>query len=155
MAEYRLRLQGDRKVLAKLRDPQVIRGPLRRFLGSVGAQIEGEWKSNVSVDTGRYRSSITHKVEPQKVIIGTTVKYAPKREFGAKPHWPPEGALQPWARRHGFPAGSVGDFIVRRIIARRGIKAENALGRAIKSSGAAIQGFARTLARDIGRNWGK
>lgn len=44
--------------------------------------VEGTAIDKVPVDTGRLRSSITHRVEPDFAEVGTNVEYAPNVEFG-------------------------------------------------------------------------
>lgn len=79
-------------------------------------------KKESPVDVGRLRSSITPEVRTRGMnvegVTGTNVKYGPYMETGTKPHWPPRGALETWARRHG-----VSEFVVRRAIARKGTRA--------------------------------
>lgn len=70
------------------------------------------------VDTGRLRASIRPFFFQGGLAaeVGTNVKYAPFVEFGTRPHWPPKGALQRWAERHGMES----DFLIRRAIAKHG-----------------------------------
>ncbi|HEY7119317.1 MAG TPA: HK97 gp10 family phage protein [Tepidisphaeraceae bacterium] len=97
------------------------------------AVLEGEHraKSKVAVDTGHYRRSITSDVQtgPRTVTgrFGSNVPYAPVREFGrrAGARMPPPGVLRGWMRRHGIPFEL--EFIMRRRIARRGIRGERVL----------------------------
>ena len=98
----------------------------RELLNSWGSEITRLAKYKSPVDTGRLRSSIGYEVSISATsayaTAGPTVKYAPPVEYGSRPHWPPSGALQPWARRHGFPMGARGDWLLRSIIAKRGTK---------------------------------
>ena len=90
-------------------------------------------KMKAPVDTGRLRSSITTLVRWEDGdhtlagYVGSNVDYAPAIEYGTgtqtdgeggsgKRHWPPGGALDTWARRHGFSSGAA----VARIIGMRG-----------------------------------
>jgi len=45
-----------------------------------------EMQARVPVDTGELRSSLTVKVEQNRVLVGPTAAYAPYVEFGTKPH---------------------------------------------------------------------
>lgn len=91
--------------------------------------VTNDAKVFAPVDTGRLRSSITPEVrsEGRSVlgVVGSNVHYAPYQETGTRPHWPPIGALETWARRHGTSA-----FLVARAIARRGTKGKRYLQRA-------------------------
>lgn len=48
---------------------------------AIGIQAENYARDNCPVDTGRLKSSITHKTEKKKAIIGTNVYYAKYVEF--------------------------------------------------------------------------
>ena len=65
-------------------------------------------------DLGHLRRSITPHIEiggwltrTVRGVVGSPLKYAPPQELGARPHWPPLGAIAPWAKRHGMSAWSV------------------------------------------------
>ena len=77
----------------------------------------------VPVDTGHLRRSITTDVTPFVGRVGTNVAYARPVEEGRRPGapMPPRGVLLEWMRRHDIPAAA--EFLVRRSIARKGIKA--------------------------------
>lgn len=154
--DYRVQLTGDAELRRKLQNPEFVRGPLRRFLTRSAVLLEGKVKENTPVDTGRLRASITHKVEPFRAIVGTNVHYAPHVEFGTKPHWPPLAPLQPWAQRHGFPAGREGAWLVARAIARRGTRARRMFQKGVTESRVKIMGmWRRDVVRDIQREWRK
>ena len=77
---------------------------VRKLLNDSVAGIEGKAKKLAPVDTGKLRSSITHKVDSARIPLwseaGTNVLYARPVEFGSKPHWAPFRAFETWARRH-------------------------------------------------------
>ncbi len=94
--------------------------------------VQRSAKINAPVDTGRLRASITPTVKVVgegnvQGIVGSNVEYAPYMELGTDPHWPPPGALDVWARRHGIASG----FIVARAISIKGIAARKFLERAV------------------------
>ena len=152
----RITLVGDAALRRKLQDPRFVRGPVRLWLTRSAILLEGRAKQLTPVDTGRLRASITHKVEPFRAWVGTNVTYAPFVELGSRPHWPPLAAMQPWARRHGFPAGRQGAFLVARAIARRGTRARRMFGRAVEQTrNKIVHMWRRDVARDIEREWRK
>lgn len=108
-------------------------GPMVLAMRNATMMISRSAKINAPVDTGRLRASITPSVESTadsiKGIVGSNVKYAPYVELGTRPHWPPIGALETWARSHGTSA-----FLVARAIARRGTKAVKFLQRAFEEN---------------------
>src|SRR5512139_94650 len=85
--------------------------------------VTREAKQLAPVDTGRLRASINPDVQVQGDIVlgivGSNVTYAPYIEYGTRPHFPPIGALDVWASRHGMNA-----YVVARAISRRGTKAQ-------------------------------
>lgn len=90
------------------------------------------------VDMGRLRSSIRWSIRQDSRglvgLVGSDVNYALYVHEGTRPHWAPPGALNVWARRHGFPAKG-GDFLVRRAIAVKGTKGRPFLLNALKEAG--------------------
>lgn len=87
-------------------------------------------KRDVRVDRGDLRRSITSVVEVHGTTVvgrwGSNKPHARPNEFGraAGGRMPPQGVLvaSGWLRRHGIPESA--EFVVRRAIARRGIKAQ-------------------------------
>lgn len=153
MPDIKIRIEGAERLARMIGNPQFIRGPLKTFLVRSALIVEQKEKEKAPVDTGRLRSSIITVVQPLKAMVGPTVYYAPYVEYGTRPHWPPQGALQPWASRHGFPAGSLGDFLVRRAIAKRGTRAHPFMRPAAKASLPLIQMEVDRMVRDIRARW--
>lgn len=95
--------------------------------------VAGDARRNAPIDTGRLRASIvpevTHSGNEIVGVVDSNVAYAPFMELGTRPHWPPIGALEVWARRHGTTA-----FLVARAIARRGLRARRYLQRALEDN---------------------
>lgn len=119
---YSIKIEGLEELKDKLGSHKLIMGPLKTFLNKAGHTVEGRVKNYTPVDTGRLRASITTQVEPLRATVGTNVKYSSFVEFGTRPHFPPLSAMQPWARRHGFPTGKAGAFLVALAIARHGTR---------------------------------
>lgn len=113
-------------------------GPVARDLQRRVLLVHGRAARLCPVDTGRLRSSIRWRVDHDDRglvgIVGTDVHYAPYVHNGTRPHFPPPGAMQPWAARHGFPAGAAGGFLAARTIARRGTKPRPFLARALEEA---------------------
>jgi HK97 gp10 family phage protein len=103
-------------------------------------------KQKAPVDTGRLRASITPEVRPHRDavrgIVGSNVEYAPWQEFGTRPHWPPPGALERWARRHGMTESTI-----RFIIGTRGTKPHPYLIPAIEDNARKIYDIISTAIR--------
>ena len=153
MPDFKITVTGDKELQAKLRNPEFLRGAVRQFLTKSIILIEGNIKKETPVDTGRLRASITHKVEPFRAIVGTNLAYSPHVEFGTRSHWPPLAALQPWARRHGFPAGRQGAFLVARAIARKGTRARRMFQKGVEESRGQIMQMWRTVGGQIAVRW--
>lgn len=105
-------------MLQKMRQATLlVEAAAKRNLGAyTGAEFSG------GVDTGQLRASIVPDIadrDGQIVgIVGTNLAHAPFVEYGTKPHWPPPGALEVWARRHGLD-----EYLVRRAISVKGTRA--------------------------------
>jgi len=95
--------------------------------------VQREAKIQAPVDTGRLRASIVPEVTRRGTtvvgIVGSNVEYAPYVELGTRPHWPPVGALEVWARRHGMS-----EFAIRRKIAMYGTEGRHYLQGAFDKS---------------------
>lgn len=110
-------LHGTPMLQAMRRATLIVEASAKRNLGAyTGAEFSG------GVDTGQLRASIVPDIatrDGQVVgIVGTNMEHAPFVEYGTKPHWPPEGALEVWARRH-----HMSEYVVRRAIAMKGTRA--------------------------------
>lgn len=143
----------DRRIRRLIKDPQFILGPLKEFFAKSTLAIEAEAKERAPVDTGRLRGSIQSRLQPTRAFVRANVQYASHVEFGTRPHWPPLEALQPWARRHGFPAGRTGAFLVARAIARRGTRARPFMRPGANAALPRIRLFLQELGRAIEQRW--
>jgi HK97 gp10 family phage protein len=76
-------ITGLEKVMRNL-SPAQLEAPKRRFLGRVALIVERNAKRRAPVRTGHLRRSITHRVERDRAIVGTNVKYAPFQELGTR-----------------------------------------------------------------------
>lgn len=98
------------RMVSELHGPPMLQG-----MRDATLLVQRAARENAPVDTGRLRASILPEVRTMhneiQGVVGSNVEYAPFVELGTRPHWPPPGALQPWARRHGMP-----EFLVRRSI---------------------------------------
>jgi len=117
---------------------------------------------NAPVDRGQLRSSLTSDVESiganLQAFAGSPLFYAPYMEFGTgtqsdapgasrRRHWPPAGALNLWAQRHGVKGGgaAVAYFIGR----RGGLKAKKFLRNAFTKLTPRIEGEVGKILGDI------
>tara|TARA_R110000824_G_scaffold14495_1_gene61620 strand:- start:323 stop:823 length:501 start_codon:yes stop_codon:yes gene_type:complete len=98
------------------------------FLDRSAVIVQREAVRKAPVDTGNLRGSIKIRKKTLRRDIAASVNYAGAVESGARARWYPVGSMQPWARRHGFPAGNTGDFLVRRAIANPKPNAKSKVG---------------------------
>lgn len=105
----KISIVGAKKLVKKLdRMAKELRGsPMRRGMRRAVKLVAGSARRNAPHDTGALRGSINEQVvtlrsDTVRGIIGSNLVYAPAVELGARPHWPPPGALSGWAARHGF-----------------------------------------------------
>ena len=98
--------------------------------------IEADARRQVAHDTRSLMNSIAFSVTQERAgvvgRVGPSARYGLYVERGARPHWPPRGPLEGWARRHGIPV-----FLVQRAIARKGARARPFL----------VPAFTKNLAR--------
>ena len=153
--EFRVKIEGVKELQKKLSDPNFVKGPLRDFFEKSAFTILATAQELVPRDRSRLAGSIHIKIEPLRAQVGTNIFYAPFVEFGTRPHWPPIAAMDPWARRHGFPPGRSGMFLVARAIARKGTRAQPYMQPALEKSINAIKRFLRELGDTIKKNWSK
>ena len=146
--------EGLEEVVRKL-DGVILQGPLKKFFERIGRSAQARIQELTPVDTGRLRGSINTTVDTASVPlwakVSTAVLYANYVELGTRPHFPPPGALDTWARRHGFENG----FVVARIIAMKGTKARYMFRDGLEKAKASFDGFIRTAESDIKGAWDK
>ena len=145
--------RNAKRLQALLRDDRFIKGPLSVFLRQSAFVVEARAKDKAPVDTGRLRAGMRTDTERLRAIVYNPVKYAPFVEFGTRPHFPPISAMQPWARRHGFPAGNAGAYMVARAIAARGTRAQPFLIPALKESEPEIRGLLNRAIDSFEEQW--
>lgn len=123
--------------------------PLKQGFVRAATMFMRDARKNAPVDTGRLRASIVVDLRSRDgegfdVITGTNVEYAMHQEFGTKPFWPPPGALSRWAKRHGTT-----DFLVRRSIARHGIRAKRYFQRAFDARKEEVKAYCERVVQMI------
>ena len=144
---------NDETIRKALADPQLVKGPIMTMLKKSALMIEQKAKLKATVDTGHMRRGIKTFLSPLQAVIEATEKYSAFVEMGTRPHWPPRKALQPWARRHGFPPGMKGASMLAAAIAKRGTKAQPFMMPALEESKNAIQGLIQQAANQIRERW--
>jgi len=112
MAETVLTIKGLDELIERFSDaPEIVDREIDRAMQRSVQKLQTDVKVGTPVDTGRLRGSITGQVSGRgletKGLVGTKVQYAPYVEYGTAPHFPPLGALEVWARRHGKTAWGV------------------------------------------------
>lgn len=158
--DFEIELPGMAQVQARY-GPQAVAVPLRRLFLRIVIFGEGQAKLYAPVDRGRLRASLTHEVDqaevPTYATFGTNVSYAAAMEYGtgrlydgpgahAARHWPPSGALDLWASRHGFESGAA----VARIIGKRGgLKPRRYIRKALADTLPKVKAWVGTMEREI------
>lgn len=146
--EIEFDLSSFRDFEAKAQDTSKIGVPLWRMIRKLIFSGSSMTKENMPVDVGRALNSVVEEFGggevPEWGKWGSNLDYMPSLEEGSEPHWPPQGALQPWAGRHGFDKGPDGDFLARRAISQRGTPAHHMF-----ASGAEVVG--KMLPTELGK----
>lgn len=159
-----IQIEGLDRLMDKV-SPELLGKPLRNFLHRATITIQSKARQNAPVDTGRLRASIGTKIDsgalPKWGETGTNVSYARPVEYGTgtlsvasdskrTPHFPPGGALDVWARRHGASSG----WAVAAAIGRRGgLRPRLYLTKAIQESVSEIRGFVTRMGDEIRQGW--
>ena len=117
-------------------------------------------KEKAPKDQGLLQDSIAGTVEvhgPRIVgVLGSPLDYAAPMEYGTKAFWPPSAPLEEWVGRkfglQGIERRSVA-FLVRRAIARRGLRARKFMAAGVQKAQAIAPGLIgralRTLERQL------
>ncbi len=168
-AEWKLELRRLKETQAKatqmLRDLQG--EPMVEAMRDSTLLVQRSGRQYASVDTGRWRASITPEVRVSHAevvgVVGSNLVYAPFAHDGSRPHWPPISAIQAWVHRKGIGGTVRGQgrvsrasssveagiaYLIARRIARRGTKGDRALTRAIEDNQVAIKA---RIDRAVGR----
>lgn len=121
---------------------KIVMDETRKAISRAVIQIEGDAKRIVPTDTHTLQRSLTHQVTSTANSVtgrvGTNLTYALAVEEGrrAGAAMPPSGSLTGWMARKGIDARF--EFVVRRAIGRRGIRARPYLKPAFVKNRAAI-----------------
>ncbi len=115
-------------------------------------QVKDKMTSAHGVDTSDSRRGI-HS-EFGETVNGDFARIIPGNdttiflEVDTAPHWPPPGALEAWARRHG-----IAEFIVQRKIAESGTQGLYMFERSVPEIRTRVGREMKNLAKRIGAAW--
>lgn len=140
-----IRIHGLNELRGKLNGRRAD-APVSRFLDRGAIFIQSRARENAPVDRGQLRNRIgVEKPTTRSRRIGPNLPYGEFVETGTRPHFPPPAALDGWAKRHGFPNG----FVVARMIARKGTRAQPYMGPAAEAAEGHIRTLVPILAAEI------
>ena len=139
-----VKLIGDEELKRKLRS-STADVPVGRFLDRAATYLQGQGRKHAPVDTGRLRNSIgTESPNNRLRRVGPSVDYGEYVETGTRPHYPPLGALDGWARKRGMTA-----YQVQRSIGRKGTAAQPYMQPAADDTEVRIPVLVSVLAAEI------
>jgi hypothetical protein len=139
-----IEIEGLDELQAKFaQSPEIVGEELSHATKQAGAGIIKEEVVQAPHDSGRLQQSIKMEFEPIQVTVWPDVEYAKYVVSGTKPHTPPVGALEAWARRHG-----VNPYAVQRAIKMHGTKPNNFVQR----TRGGIAGFVQDLFKIARKN---
>lgn len=103
MATITVKLIGDDGLKRKLVGSRAD-APVGRFLDRAAFTIQGAARKKAPVGvSGRLKNSIgTEKPSTRRRLVGPNVDYGAAVEEGSKPHLPPPGAVDSWAKKKGL-----------------------------------------------------
>lgn len=132
-----IEIEGLDELQAKFeQSPLIVGEELSHATKMAGAGIIKEETVQAPHDSGKLQQSIKMEFEPIQVTVWPDVEYAKYVVSGTKPHTPPVGALEAWARRHGM-----NPYAVQRAIMMKGTKPNNFVKRTRDN----IAGFVQDL----------
>lgn len=130
--------------------PQLVAGPISRFLRKSGHKVMAQAQQNVrpNVFEGTVWNSFAVDLQPGVIPTGVTIsnnaQHAVYLEKGTRPHFPPVSAVAPWAIAHGWEP-----YVLARHIGQHGTKKHPFLVPALEQSVPAIKGYLQDAAREI------
>lgn len=165
-------IKGLPELLRRL-DSELFAVPLRNFLNRATIAVQGRARPNTPVDTGGLRNRLLTKVDSAALPTwgkvgfldaneGSSVWFqARAMEYGtgrqgdpevlhSSSHFPPGGALDTWAHRHGWASG----WAVAAAIARRGgLKPHRMLRDGLRDSMGQVRRALDMLQAEIRQQW--
>lgn len=148
-----VKIEGLSELKRKL-GPGPARTPINRFLDRSAIFCQSAARTRITeqgaVDTGRTRNSIgVRSPGDLEREIGPNTTYAEVIEKGraAGATMPPAGVLLPWMARHGIEAHN--EFVIRRAIGRKGIKARPFMEPAARDTEAFMRTLVNVLAQEL------
>lgn len=144
-----LEIKGLPELERKL-GPQLVAGPISRFLRKSGYKVMQQAQQNVrpNVFEGTVWNSFAVDVDagviPTKVTISNNAQHAIYLEEGTRPHFPPVSAIAPWAEAHGW-----NPYMLARHISIHGTKKHPFLVPALEQSVPAIKGYLTAARNEI------
>lgn len=165
-------IKGLPELLRKL-DSSLFAVPLHNFFERATLAVQGRARRIAPVSEGRLRNSIFNEVDTRPVPEFGKVGFLSASEasdlwFAARAmeygtgsqgdkdvshtarHFPPGGALDTWAKRHGFPNG----WVVAKAIGRRGgLKPRRMLRDGLREAMGEIQSAVDRLGGEILARW--
>jgi hypothetical protein len=142
----------DAKLSAALADPSLISSPMKGFMERATKLVEGEAKRIAPVDTGRYRSSISSKVDGngKSGTVGPGVNYGNVIEWGHSPGiWPDTAGIERWASRHHFDNPRGASYAIAYTHLRRGRKGLQIMETALKNKIGDIRGTVGQMLNEV------
>jgi len=115
-----IQIKGLDELKKKMKDLSdvAVRQQMERTMYRSTEMIKYRARDLVPVDSGALRKSIRDIVQVGakeiKGIVGPTEPYGAPVEFGARPHFPPVGALKKWAEKRGINPYALAVAISRR-----------------------------------------
>lgn len=148
-------LQGLEPLLRKMKNPRLLRAPIKTVLNKSVLIGEREAKLNAPKDTGRLARSLAVEVDDltARVFFQNEQLYFQVQEVGRRAGAPPppSSALLPWMRRKGIDPSLA--FVIARAIGRRGLKGRFFMRRGAEAIQREMPAMMRDLMAGVKREW--
>lgn len=144
-------ITGAVELAERIERPEVIREPLETLVRDVALVVERAAREGMPRDTAEGARSIAATVNGLEAKVTSPLAHVTVMDQGrrAGAAMPPQGALLGWMRRHGIPPEA--EYVVRRGIARRGIKGRFFYQKAEAKGREAIPGAVRKFMAEVQR----
>lgn len=144
-------ITGAVELAERIERPEIVDEPLRGLVRDVALVVERAAREGMPKDTSEGARSIAAQINGLEARVSSPLAHVTVMDQGrrAGAAMPPQGALLGWMRRHGIPAEA--EYVVRRGIARRGIKGRFFYRKAEAKGRDAIPGAVRKFLAEVRR----
>lgn len=154
MAGVTIDISGAIEAAKRMEDPALISEPANDLVRSVALVVERAAREGMPKDTSEGARSIAATVNGYEATVTSPLVHVAVMDQGRRAggRMPPKGALLGWMRRHGIAPEL--EFVVRRGIARRGIRGRFFYAKAEEKGRSELPSLVRVFVSEVRRRAG-